>query len=462
MRSIRTRLLSLTALAILLMPMLGMNSSISLADHLVPTGVVVPLQMNTSLSSNTAHVGQQWTATVVNDVYAGNQLVIPRGSTVEGVVSSVDDADRFNKSGKIGIDFQRVIFPNGSRLENIDAMLTSLDPRLRSSIDEESRIHGGGSSFKRNIYFIGGGTGGGALIGAIAGGGSGAAIGAGAGAVIGLIGSALNKGREVEIPVGTQFGMELLNQVEVPVAYLQQYPNRNYSPPSSSNYPSSSYTTRTTQTYSTSIVDLNSRAAISEMQKKLRTGGFYRGPITGTLSWSTRQALKNYQTENDLAATGQLDTRTAEALGLISTTTPDYGNGNVALNIDPNGQPSYMGVGSTHRFIIWRDGNSWKIRTTTAGLEHRFEGRIIANGGTINSVSQTGLENVDQLALENNRRTINFDFTTAGAMDGINFSTNADTVTFEVEMDGRSTARNVFIGRNGENPVSIPFTLENE
>jgi len=212
-----------------------------------------------------------------------------------------------------------------------------------------------------------------------------------------------------------------------------------------------------------------SRADIMSLQKVLRTRGYYHGPINGVFTSSTRQALIDFQGDQDMSATGSVDFRTAELLGLnlsassSSNVSSRYTGRSRVENIDPNGQPSFMGVGSTHRFIIWRDGNWWRVRTTTAGLEHNFDGHIEANGGTIKSISHTeSLEDIDQLSLQRSRRVLDFDFTTAGAMDGFDFYTDADSLTFYVNMDGRRTERNVYIGRNGENPVSIPFTLANE
>jgi len=517
MRSLRIRVLSLTALAILLLPLVSFRGNVGLADQLLSTGTIVPLRMNTTISSETSRAGQPWSATVFQDVLVNGQLVIPRGSTVEGHVINVDNADRFGESGKIAIDFDRIVFPNGSRLENINAMLTSLDPQLRSQIDAEGRIQGKNSSFKQNVFFIGGGAGTGALIGAVAGGGSGAGIGAGAGAAVGLLFSALKKGREAVVPAGTEFGMELLTPVSVSVAYLpgQSYPDRTY-------------TTTTTTTVTSRTIELT-RTDVMALQRVLRQRGYYRGPVNGVFTGSTRQALMNFQDENNLSETGRVDLRTAELLGLNISVVSDsprltrgdiielqrelrekgfyHGSiigvftsstkaalidfqeengltangivdfrtasslglhlsnvgGGVGNDIDPNGQPSFMGVGSTHRFIIWRNGNTWHIRTTTAGQEHDFDGRIVANGGIIRSISRTGsLERVDQLGLDSNRRQLNFQFTTAGAMDGFDFYTDADSLTFDLNMDGRRIERNVFIGSRGDNPVSIPFTLANE
>ncbi|MEW6733388.1 MAG: peptidoglycan-binding protein [Acidobacteriota bacterium] len=525
MRSFRTRVLSLAALTILLSPLLSLNSSLTLADHLLSTGVIVPLRMNTSLSSETASIGQKWIATVSQDVYAGNQLVIPRGSTVEGHVTNVRDADRFNRSGLLGIDFDRIIFPNGERIENIDAMLTSLDTRVRAHIDEESRLRGGGSSFKRNVYFIGGGAGAGALIGALVEGGEGAGVGAGVGAIAGLIATALSKGREVVVPAGTEFGMELVSPLNVPVFFQD----------STTTLPGTTRTTVTTRTFTTTyITDLNSRNTIQLLQQRLRTLGYYRGAINGVFTWSTRQALESFQDDHNLPETGRLDARTAELLGLSISTVGNVdlnsrvaisraqqrlrnlgyyrgpingmltittrralrefqddnqlvetgrldvatarelglsfgtipGRDDIARNedIDANGQPTFMGVGSTHRFIIWRDGNQWHVRTTTAGRLHNFQGRIVANNGSIRSVSDVGLEASDDLdiTLERGNRALSFDFQTAGNMDGIDFYSDADTLSFDLRMDGRYTAQNIYIGRNGVNPVSLPFTLVNE
>src|SRR5689334_728758 len=100
MRNLRIRMLSLTALTILLLSLLGINSSISLAGNdesrFLSRGLIVPLKMNTSLSSRSSRVGQTWTATVFQDTYNANAIVIPRGSSVEGNVSSVISADNYS------------------------------------------------------------------------------------------------------------------------------------------------------------------------------------------------------------------------------------------------------------------------------------------------------------------------------------------------------------------------------
>ena len=68
---------------------------------------------------------------------------------------------------------------------------------------------------KRNIEIIGGGSGVGALIGALAGGGKGAAIGAAAGAGAGTAGAAATGKLQVRIPAETVFTFRLKSPVEL-------------------------------------------------------------------------------------------------------------------------------------------------------------------------------------------------------------------------------------------------------
>jgi peptidoglycan hydrolase-like protein with peptidoglycan-binding domain len=55
---------------------------------------------------------------------------------------------------------------------------------------------------------------------------------------------------------------------------------------------------------------------VSAAQQALARLSYYRGPVTGQLDDATRTALFQFQVDRGLRATGNLDGRTAQALGL--------------------------------------------------------------------------------------------------------------------------------------------------
>jgi hypothetical protein len=55
---------------------------------------------------------------------------------------------------------------------------------------------------------------------------------------------------------------------------------------------------------------------IANVQAQLRQGGYYLGPITGSLDPSTRAAIANYQRDRGLVVTATIDEPTVESLGL--------------------------------------------------------------------------------------------------------------------------------------------------
>lgn len=252
----------------------------------VPAGTVIPLRMESYLSSASSRVGDRFTATVFRNVEVDGVVAIPEGSKVEGRVTQVTPAERKSKAGTIGIAFERLMLPSGRSIE-VDGTLTTLDQEARRKLegaDEEDTIEGG-SQKRRAIVFIGGGAGAGAVIGVIAGGGKGAAVGAGVGAVLGAVGALLSKGEEAEVKPGTEFGMMVERAFAVDQEEIRVGP---------------------------------SAELLRSAQMVLRDIGYYAGPIDGRASAATRNALSQFQRDRGLSATGELDLRTAQELGLVS------------------------------------------------------------------------------------------------------------------------------------------------
>lgn len=65
------------------------------------------------------------------------------------------------------------------------------------------------------------------------------------------------------------------------------------------------------------------RSEIKKMQVSLRDKGHYRGTIDGVFGLRTRASIRAYQKAEKWPVTGEVDSRTAEGLGVRS----DWGNG---------------------------------------------------------------------------------------------------------------------------------------
>src|SRR5262245_31001321 len=56
-----------------------------------------------------------------------------------------------------------------------------------------------------------------------------------------------------------------------------------------------------------------------------------------------------------------------------------------------DGRPKFS-EGKALGYFIWRDGDTWKLRWTTFGAEHRFSGRIHVDGGNITSMKRIDVD----------------------------------------------------------------------
>lgn len=184
----------------------------------VAAGQILRVRMNQNITSENARVGDQFTTTVVDPVYANGVEVIPAGSQITGRVTTVTRAARKSKAGTMGVHFVSLRLPTGlARAINGD--LTDVNTSEMKA-DNEGEVSGR-SATKRNVIFIGGGAATGALIGAIAGGGKGAGIGAGVGAGLGVAGALFSKGHEAVVKSGTEFGVILNQTVSLPAANVR-------------------------------------------------------------------------------------------------------------------------------------------------------------------------------------------------------------------------------------------------
>ena len=138
------------------------------APLVIPAGTSITVRLQNSVSSRYSVPGQPFEAVLDQPIVINNQVAVPTGSLVTGHVTSARRSGRLRHPGEIALTLDSVTI--GER---------------RVPVETSSVVARGGSHKKRNLAWIGGGTGGGALIGALAAGGKGALIGSGIGAAAG-------------------------------------------------------------------------------------------------------------------------------------------------------------------------------------------------------------------------------------------------------------------------------------
>ena len=230
----------------------------------LPAGSVIIVSTTTPLQSASARTGQTFQT---NDEFTA----IPAGSKIRGVISMATPATR-QQSGVIEVVFDRITLPNGSTFP-ISGKLTSTDSAERRQIDSDPNAH---------VVLVGERGGIGAAI-------AGAGSNKSSNAIFAALGSLLSEGRDVSIPAGTPLAVELENAVTLRgggrltgnAATLYTAPER-----------------------------------VRAAQQALAQMNYYRGPVNGQLDDETRRALFQFQVDRGLSGTGNLDGRTAQALGI--------------------------------------------------------------------------------------------------------------------------------------------------
>ena len=162
----------------------------------IPAGTELQLVLESGLSSATSHVGDPVTARVARATSPDGRVLLPGGTVLKGRVYRADAAGRVKGKSRLAVDFDRIV-------------VRGVEHRLdTTAIDIE-----GPDSHGRDAAIIGGSTVGGAIIGGILGGGGGAKKGAVVGAVGGTGAVLATRGRDVEIPAGSNWTVRVKDRV---------------------------------------------------------------------------------------------------------------------------------------------------------------------------------------------------------------------------------------------------------
>lgn len=270
-----TRTTSLRAGAIGLMMMLAAAPAVEAQNRLVlPRGSVILVRTASPIQSNTVKVGDTFYTNVVDSLGVDGYTVIPAGSRIRGVVRTVQPATR-QQSGFVEVAFDQLTLSDGTVFP-IQGRLTSTDSAERRQIE---------SSADQRVLLVGGRGGIGAAIA-----GAGSSSSSSSSGLLAALGSLLSSGMDVRVPTGTPLAVKLDQRLVLR--------GRGVARPTN---PSTIYT---------------DAERIRQAQQALQRLNYYRGTLDGELTYATQRALVEYQIDRNIPATGNLDGRTAQALGL--------------------------------------------------------------------------------------------------------------------------------------------------
>jgi len=193
-----------------------------------PAGMTMNITLSSGISTTVAKAGDTIQANLSQPLVLGDST-IPAGSVLEGTVTDASAGKMLERSGSLGIKFNRIRTPDGVETPISAHLVGAIGKYANNGKDEirgetwKSKVGqgairtgvgaGAGAALGTAVGAIAGGMAGGPFFGAhmaAAGAGAGAWSGAAIGGTVGLADSVLlRKGKDVNVPAGTAMELQL-------------------------------------------------------------------------------------------------------------------------------------------------------------------------------------------------------------------------------------------------------------
>ncbi|HXE81480.1 MAG TPA: hypothetical protein VNK41_12055 [Vicinamibacterales bacterium] len=173
----------------------------TIEELVIPADSVIGLQIENTISTETAQVEDEVRANVTRDVMVGSRVAVPSGSRVVGHVTLVERGGKVKERARLGVRFHTLVLADGTTLP----------------IQTETVYREGESPARSSTAKIGGGAAAGAVIGAILGGTKGAIIGGSTGAAGGTAAVMAGGRKPATLAGGSTVTVRVLSPISVNV-----------------------------------------------------------------------------------------------------------------------------------------------------------------------------------------------------------------------------------------------------
>ncbi len=170
-------------------------------ELVVSADSVIGLQVEHSLSTETAQLEDRVEARVTRDVVVAGKVAVPAGARAFGSVTLVERGGKIKERARLGVRFHTLVMADASRI----------------AIQTDSIFREGEPPANESVAKIGGAAVGGAILGAIFGGAKGAVIGGATGAAGGTAATMAGERHPATLPAGATVTVRLTAPVTVTV-----------------------------------------------------------------------------------------------------------------------------------------------------------------------------------------------------------------------------------------------------
>lgn len=161
-------------------PDAGIVTDVPRRPNELPVGTTLRMRMRTGITTDETQPNTPFLADLTENVESDGRVVLPAGSTVEGIITQARGGRRIRGAALIHLQAQAVLLPDGTRMP-LRAAVIDTDQYRNTRVDDEGNIlrkdHVGATLAAMSLT-----TGGAAAAGGVLGGPAGALIGAGVGA----------------------------------------------------------------------------------------------------------------------------------------------------------------------------------------------------------------------------------------------------------------------------------------